>query len=153
MPRRNSDFCMRKLGMLGVILSKLEELPPSLLLKPEGNYSRAVSDGAEWKGPLRVELKLEMHPQTVLSGRESRCGDHRQAIILVSHRDSMKTSRSKGVTASRGNQAVLQHLGVWLSLYSPSWFSFNCRVHSFQLFPLRFQKCLILCMSTEMPCI
>lgn len=32
--------------MLGVILSKLEELPPSLL-KPERNYSRAVSDGAE----------------------------------------------------------------------------------------------------------
>lgn len=109
MPRRNSGFCVKKSGVLGVILSKLEKLPPSLLLKPEGNYSRAVSDGAEWKGPLRVELKLEMHPQTVLGERESHCGDHRQTIILVSYRDSTRRSRSKGVTASRGSQAVLQH--------------------------------------------
>lgn len=33
--------------MLGVILSNLEKLPPSLLLKPETKYSRAVPDRAE----------------------------------------------------------------------------------------------------------
>lgn len=38
---------MRVLVILEVILSKFEKLTPSLLLKPETNYSRAVSGRAE----------------------------------------------------------------------------------------------------------